>query len=152
MGLSISARYIGPIVFMTLGLIITGSSLEYEIGTLNSMGPGYFPLALGVILTGLGALDIARQRRAPHDDEKIEINITSAVHIIASVLAFAFLLESFGLYCAVIVCVVVSTRASRRISIVQGLGIGLVVALTCHLIFVEGLNLLVPLWPEFVGF
>jgi hypothetical protein len=148
---SASAKNIGPFVFMVLGFVIAGASLNYEIGTLSSMGPGYFPLALGIILVGVGALDLVRQRKATDGGESAEINIVSAVYIIGSVVAFAFLLETVGLYCAVIVCVAVSTRASRRISILQGLGIGLAAAVTCHLVFVEGLNLLVPLWPEFVG-
>jgi uncharacterized membrane protein len=152
MDFSIRTRNIGPIVFIAVGLGIVGASLNYEIGSLSSMGPGYFPIILGIILAGFGALDIVRQRKALGDEATIEINVVSAAYIIASVLAFAFLLESFGLYSAVIACVVVSTRASRRVSLLRSLVIGLVAAITCHIVFVKGLNLLVPLWPEFVGF
>ena len=33
-------------------------SLEYKIGTAAEMGPGYFPLALGIVLTVIGLITL----------------------------------------------------------------------------------------------
>jgi hypothetical protein len=43
-------------MMLLIGLATTVGSLQYGIGTLARMGPGYFPLLLGVALALLGVL------------------------------------------------------------------------------------------------
>ena len=41
---------LGGILFVVLGIAVAFQSVKYEVGTLHSMGPGFFPLALGLVL------------------------------------------------------------------------------------------------------
>ena len=40
--------------------VVWWTALQYPIGTLQRMGPGYFPLALGIILMATGACIAAK--------------------------------------------------------------------------------------------
>jgi Tripartite tricarboxylate transporter TctB family len=42
-------------IFMAIGLAFAVTSGRYDIGSALQMGPGYYPLVLGVLLVGLGA-------------------------------------------------------------------------------------------------
>jgi len=52
--------YAGALM-MLIGLGACLEGLTYKLGTLTHMGPGFFPVALGVILVVLGMLDHLRQ-------------------------------------------------------------------------------------------
>lgn len=41
-------------VFLAFGAAFAYASTQYDVGTLFHMGPGYFPLVLGIILAGFG--------------------------------------------------------------------------------------------------
>ncbi|WP_313070391.1 tripartite tricarboxylate transporter TctB family protein [Melaminivora sp.] len=47
-------RKLPALVITILGISAIVASLQYEIGTLNEMGPGYYPLLLGVALFAIG--------------------------------------------------------------------------------------------------
>ena len=57
---------LGGGLMLLLGLGAAFQASHYELGSLRHMGPGYFPLALGIILAGTGALImLAGLRTAP---------------------------------------------------------------------------------------
>jgi len=49
-------KYFSAAFIFILGAGMAAGSLEYKIGTLTQMGPGYFPLLLGCLLAILGIL------------------------------------------------------------------------------------------------
>jgi hypothetical protein len=58
----------GLMVLLGLGVILQAST--YKMGTLTRMGPGYFPVALGVILVLLGTAIAFSARFATFGQEK----------------------------------------------------------------------------------
>jgi hypothetical protein len=46
-------------IFLAFGAAFAYTSSTYDVGTLLSMGPGYFPLVLGLVLAGLGLVIMA---------------------------------------------------------------------------------------------
>ena len=55
-----------------LGAAVTLDSLTYTLGTLTHMGPGMFPLMLGITLTFVGVLILGAAMATPlGDDERI---------------------------------------------------------------------------------
>lgn len=56
------------------GLTVLGS-LDYTIGSLARMGPGYFPLAIGVIIMILGLMLFFELSGEEYAQEKAEQNI-----------------------------------------------------------------------------
>ena len=61
--------YYGGALMILLGLITAHQGTNYPIGTLNQMGPGYFPIALGIILVFLGILIAATASTGTDSEE-----------------------------------------------------------------------------------
>ena len=45
---------IGGVLVTLIGLVTAGISSQYPIGRISNIGPGAFPLALGIIMVLLG--------------------------------------------------------------------------------------------------
>ena len=58
--------YLGGVLMIALGVAAAFQGTTYRIGTLSRMGPGFFPVALGVILT-LAGVAIAITARFERD-------------------------------------------------------------------------------------
>lgn len=112
---------------------------SYEVGTIAYMGPGMFPLMLGVILTFLGGLIAIPAMFHVGTIERPAVR--PLVAIMLAVIAFAMTVESLGLLPAVFITTVVATRADRAINVRQALGLALVLALIIVGIFKIGLSL-----------
>lgn len=131
---------------IAVGLFAAWEATSYSFGALNRPGPGLFPLALGLIMVGLGVGIVAESlvvRRAADALERP--NIRSVLAILAAFGAFALLVERAGLVPAIVAAVLVSALAEPRTRIVQAAALAAGLAAVCVLIFVEALNL--PLRP-----
>lgn len=135
-------------ILMIAGLFFAWYSAEhYNLGTLRRIGPGMFPMGLGLALAGLG-LAIAvvapdRRLRRP------EFNVRISVAVVAAILTFGLLVGTVGLVPAIMGTVAVGSLAEspfRPVSVIL-LGAGLCVL--SWLIFRVGLGLPMPLlrWP-----
>lgn len=58
------------VTMIGIGLIVIFESMSYNIGDAARMGPGYFPLLLGILLSVLGV--IIALSTDPEEDEKFE--------------------------------------------------------------------------------
>ncbi|MEU4386200.1 tripartite tricarboxylate transporter TctB family protein [Promicromonospora sp. NPDC023805] len=56
---------VSGLIFVGLGAAFAIGALGYELGSLLEMGPGYVPLALGLVLAALGAVIVAKAYVAP---------------------------------------------------------------------------------------
>lgn len=110
--------YYAGALMMLLGL---GASLEgqrYGIGTLTRMGPGFFPVALGIIMIFLGVL-IAGSAYVATEEEKerffpAENQWRGWLCIIASPIFFIVLGEYAGLLPATFACVFVAALGDKQ--------------------------------------
>ena len=50
--------FFAGLLFLVLGVAFALGAQTYNVGTGARMGPGYFPLMLGVVLALLGAIEI----------------------------------------------------------------------------------------------
>lgn len=134
------------IIFIVVGIIALVIGRDYSLGTTTRMGPGYFPAMLGALLTLLGIVIAARTflvAGAPIDP----VRGRPIILIIASMLAFAALLEPAGLVIATVALVVVGCLASTETGI-RDVAILIVFLLTVALgLFVYGLGLPIKIWP-----
>jgi len=100
-----------------LGAAVTLDSLSYTLGTLTHMGPGMFPLMLGVTLTFIGVLILGAAIVAPlTDDERIlpeKPEWFAWACILAGPIAFIILGEFFGLVPATFACVFIPALGDR---------------------------------------
>lgn len=120
---------------------------NYELGTINRMGPGMFPMALGIILAAFGAMQAIpaffRTGTMP------EIRIWTPIFVLSGVAAFALMVRPFGLLPAVIAVVVISSFAELKIRPLSLLILTGSLCLMSWLIFSVGLGLPIPMfrWP-----
>lgn len=139
---------IGGALLVLVGLGFAAYAFaNYELGTINRMGPGMFPMALGVILAGFGFMQALpaffRTGVIP------EIRIWTPLFVLSGIAAFAMLVRSFGLLPAVIAVVVISSFAELKIRPVSLLILTGSLCLISWLIFSVGLGLPMPMfrWP-----
>jgi hypothetical protein len=107
--------YAGGLMVL-LGLIAAHDGTNYAIGTLQHMGPGYFPVALGIILVFLGVL-IAGTASATDDAEASALphaEWRGWFCIIAGPALFVVLGRYFGMLPATFACVFVAALGDRQ--------------------------------------
>ena len=100
-----------------LGAAVTLDSMTYTLGTLTHMGPGMFPLMLGVTLTFIGVLILGAALATPlSEDEGIlpeKPEWFAWGCILAGPVLFIILGESLGLVAATFACVLVPALGDR---------------------------------------
>jgi hypothetical protein len=116
--------------------------LEYPLGMLVDMGPGMFPMGLGILLAGLGAL-IMLPALVRGGFGRLAIDWRALFAISGGTLAFILTVERFGLAVAVLSLTWLSSLAVDRLSTVRAVGLGLGLTAAIWLVFVYGLG--VPL-------
>ncbi|CAN1521277.1 Protein of unknown function DUF1468 [Burkholderiaceae bacterium] len=137
---------VGGLALTALGLFAAYYANEhYEIGNLRRMGPGFFPVSLGLTLAVLGILVAlpAWFRQGP----AIQPAWKTLGLVTLSLLVFSFTLKSLGLMAATALAVMLSSLADRSITWkTRGLLCAGVAAVT-YLIFIVGLGMHLPVWP-----
>lgn len=100
-----------------LGAAVTLDSTTYTLGTLTHMGPGMFPLMLGITLTFVGVLILGTAIATPlSDDEGIlpeKPEWFAWGCILAGPIAFIILGEFLGLVVATFACVFIPALGDR---------------------------------------
>lgn len=133
-----------------LGVSAIVASLQYEIGTLSEMGPGYYPLLLGVALLLIGVLLFASRdalkasiREIPEDDSAPPSTRRkyAPLYIIAGLLSFVLLGKYGGLIPATFALVAFSALADTKNTPRNIFLLAVATSLACGLIF----NLLIDI-------
>lgn len=129
-------------------------SLNYQVGTLARMGPGYFPLILGCVLTFLAVLllfspepvDTLLDEVAEEDTLTLKEQLLTWVIVIGSVLAFILIGKYGGLVPATFVMCTVAACADKRNSFITAIIIGLILTAVAVGLFRYGLQIQFPLF------
>jgi uncharacterized membrane protein len=134
-------------------LIGVGSVLEarhYNIGTLFHMGPGFFPIILGVIMTFLGILiaGVAAMAPAVDDDQLImpKAEWRAWGCILAGPILFIFLGNWGGLIPATFACVFVSALGDRESTVKSAAILATGVTVCGVALFSYLLQVSLPMW------
>ncbi len=115
---------------------------HYSMGTITRMGPGMMPVSLGIILAGFGlaiALPALAQR-----GEAVDFRYRPMLVLSAAVLAFALMIERFGLVPSVFATTFIATLAETKVSTIRALGLSAAIAALTWAIFIAGLRLSIP--------
>jgi hypothetical protein len=132
-------------IFIAFGLAFALGSLGYEIGTPLNMGPGYLPLALGLLLAGLGGMIIVKGFIAGSDEPIGVIEWRAVVLITAALLFFGITFRGLGvigaLFGATLLAALARSATSWREAIVIAAGL----TVLSILIFIVALQLRLPL-------
>jgi hypothetical protein len=140
-------------VYICIGLGAAVIARHYGLGSLREIGPGLFPLCLGILLAGLGAWLLvvpstgADTRHHPPATDLIR----PALYVCGSVVLFAVLLPIAGMLIASFLLVTVSSLAHRRTSLRVAAINGVALTTFAWALFVLGLGLPLPLTPPWPG-
>jgi len=142
------------LMFVVVGLAFAWGATNYSFGTSARPGPGYFPLGLGIILAGLGALTLFEALTIETDDgEPIgAFAWKPLITILAAVTLFGFLLPRLGMALTIPVLVIISSLAGDEFHWRDAVINSVVLAIGSWAIFILGLKLVIPLWPTFLSF
>jgi len=133
------------LLFMAFGVATMLLGRAYEIGSATSMGPGWFPMILAWILTGMGLLVAVRSLAM--EGENIPTGVLRPqLFIVIAILLFAVLVERTGLFIAAALTAAVGSLASRESRPLEVLIVAVMVGLACVGIFIYGVGQPIPAW------
>jgi hypothetical protein len=139
------------IMFGAFGLIFVGLSQQYTLGSAAKMGPGYFPTALGLLLTFLGAMIVVAALRSGQSSTLAKIGWRELVLVLLSVILFALILPKLGFALALIVLLLVAGLASFEFKFRDTMISVVFLGVLCWVVFIKGLELQFPLLPTFLS-
>ncbi|ARC88990.1 tripartite tricarboxylate transporter TctB family protein [Rhodovulum sp. MB263] len=139
---------LGGLTLAALGAAAAGWALaHYDIGSLRRMGPGFFPVALGTLLTGLG-LAIALPALGRQAGPRPGFEPCAVLAVLAAILVFGLGLFRIGLVGATAAAVLIATLPAPHPGRVWRLVLALAISALTVLVFGLGLRMNIPLWPR----
>lgn len=155
--------FFAGLMFTAIGVTFAVGATNYTIGTAARMGPGYFPMILGILLSILGGMivlaSIFRRNPPPDGDPVGKWAWKPLFYILAANFAFGILLvglpsvgiPSFGLIIAIFALTIIASRAGHNVSFKSSVILGAVLAVGSYIVFIKSLSLVLPVWPSFIG-
>jgi hypothetical protein len=149
------------LMFMAAGVAFAWGATSYTIGEAARMGPGYFPLILGILLTLLG-LFITFESLVVETEDGRKIGRWAwkpLAFIIGANLVFGILLgglprlgiPAMGLIVAIFALTFVAALAGDEFRVKEVAILATVLAIGSYLAFVVLLKLQFPVWPSFIA-
>ena len=149
------------LMFMAVGIGFSWGATAYTIGEAARMGPGYFPLVLGIVLALLGAFIIFESLVVETEDgEPIGKWAWKPLgFVIAANLAFGAMigglpsigLPAMGMIVGIVVLTFVAAFAGGKFKVKEVAILSVVLAAGSYLAFIVLLKLQFPVWPWFIG-
>jgi len=152
--------FFSGLMFLLVGVAFAWGAGSYSVGTGARMGPGYFPMVLGVLLAGLGLIiTITSLVVETVDGDPIgSFAWKPLVFIIAGNLVFgasigglpSIGLPPMGLIFGIFALTFVSSNAGDEFKFKEVLILAVVLSLFSYAAFIMLLKLQFPVWPTFL--
>ncbi len=114
------------LMFMALGLYFAADSwIELKLGSALMMGPGYFPLIIGLMLALIGMVVLARSFRLPPNPMG-RLSWRGFLLVTASIVFFAAAVHGLGLVFGLGISVMLASLSTEKNSFLQSLLIAVV--------------------------
>ena len=152
--------FFSGLVYVVVGGAFAFGATNYNVGTGARMGPGYFPLLLGILLAVIGAFVLFKSLTVEtQDGDKIgSWAWRPLIYIIAGNVLFGVLLgglpsiglPAMGLVAAIFGTTIVVSKAGDTFDIKEVLVLSTVLSIGSYAAFVLLLKLQFPVWPTFI--
>ncbi len=152
--------FFSGLMFMAVGVAFAWGASSYTIGSGARMGPGYFPLALGVLLTVLGSVITFKALVVETvDGDRIgAFAWKPLVFIILANLVFGAMigglprihLPPMGLIVGIYALTFIACLAGDRFNLKEAVVLATILAILSYFAFIKLLNLQFPVWPAFL--
>jgi hypothetical protein len=147
-------------MFMLIGGAFAWGATSYSVGTGARMGPGYFPLLLGIVLAVLGA-GILFYSLVEHTEDGEPVGKFAwrpIVFVLGANVAFGILLAglpslgvpAMGLILAIYALVIIASMAGDHFVLKDVLILATILSVGSYLAFIVLLKLQMPVWPTFI--
>jgi putative tricarboxylic transport membrane protein len=140
------------LLFIAVAALGLWLSRDYPIGTTLRMGTGYVPRLLCWLLLGLGTIVLVQGLREAQDARPLSSRDVSAlrpvIFVTASLVIFGLSIERLGLVISILLLIGVGAVAARALRPLETLAAALVLIALSWGIFILGLGLTIPVWPE----
>jgi hypothetical protein len=153
--------FLSGLMFLVVGGVFAWGATSYSIGTGARMGPGYFPMMLGILLAILGAVILMGSLiiETPDGDKVGKIAWKPLCYILGSNLIFGVLLgglpsiglPSMGLIVAIFALIIVASKAGDEFDWKSVIILSAVLSVGSYLAFIALLKLQMPVWPWFIA-
>ncbi|MFM2275499.1 MAG: hypothetical protein RL211_1371 [Pseudomonadota bacterium] len=152
--------FFSGLMFMAVGIAFAWGATAYKVGDGARMGPGYFPLMLGVLLAILGAV-ITFKAMVVETEGGDRIGAWAwkpLFFIITANLVFGVLLgglpsiklPAMGLIVGIYALTFIAANAGEEFRFKEVLILATVLAVISYLAFIVLLKLQFPVWPAFI--
>jgi hypothetical protein len=153
--------FFSGVMFMAVGGAFAWGATTYNIGSGARMGPGYFPLILGILLAIIGlVITFKAMTVETADGDKIgKWAWKPLFFILAANFAFGILLgglpsigvPAMGLIVAIYALTFIASLAGNEFSAKGVFGLATILAIGSYVAFVWALKLQFPVWPSFIS-
>ena len=152
--------FFSGLMFAIIGGGFAWGATSYSVGTGARMGPGYFPLLLGILLAILGAFTVFYSLvEHTEDGDKVGKFVwRPIVYVLGANVAFGILLAglpslgvpAMGLIVAIFALVIIASKAGDVFDLKEVLLLAAVLSAGSYLAFIMLLKLQMPVWPTFI--
>jgi hypothetical protein len=149
------------LMFIAVGGGFAIGAQNYTVGTSARMGPGYFPMLVGILLAVLGAIILFKSLtvETPDGDKIGKWAWRPLFFVIAANLAFGALLVGIpswgiphmGMVVAIIAMTYIAALGGDEFNFKEVTILAIILAVGSYVAFVWGLNLQFPVWPSFIA-
>jgi hypothetical protein len=151
--------FFSGLMFMSVGAAFAWGATKYSVGTGARMGPGYFPLMLGVLLAVLGSVITFKSLvvETAGGDKIGSWAWKPLVFIILANLAFGVFLAglpsiklpAMGMIVGIYVLTFIASMAEPGWKVKNTFILSTILAIGSYIAFVVILKLQFPVWPAF---
>jgi hypothetical protein len=139
-------------MFVVIGIGFAWGATNYKFGSSARPGPGFFPLGLGFLMAILGAVVLFKALVVETEDgEPVGAwAFRPLLIVMGSVGLFGYTLPLLGMAVALPILVLMCSLAGDEFHWKDAIVSVVVLTLGSWLIFIKGLNLVIPVWPKFI--
>jgi putative tricarboxylic transport membrane protein len=133
--------------FIAIAVAFMGLAARYRFGTPDKMGPGFFPVMIGIVQAGLGAILMGRSFVI--DGPPLErMRLSPLAITVVAVVLFGIALSWLGLSAAIAALVIVGAYADRSTRLVESIALAAALIFFSVAMFVWILGLPLQVWPD----
>ncbi len=161
MGIKSQTDFFSGVMFTAVGAAFAIGATTYNVGNGARMGPGYFPLMLGVLLAILGAIIIFQSMVVETSDGSPigKWAWKPLAFVIGANLAFGVLLgglpsiglPAMGMIIAIYALTIISSLAGEHFKLRDVLVLATILAVGSYIAFIWALKLQIQVWPTFIS-
>jgi len=152
--------FFSGLLFTAVGVAFAWGATKYSLGTAARMGPGYFPLMLGILMAILGGVITFKALVVETEDgDKVGRSALKPLFFIISAnLLFGLMLgglpsikfPAFGLIVGIYALTFVASLAGEEFKFKEVAVLATILAVMSYLAFIVLLKLQFPVWPAFI--